>query len=97
MDLSRRDPNSIGPIDRPWLDGDRTGGGLGGRIMGARTPEWNKRASGGSLSLGTHSRLPTGSPGTAGPLPEFIERYSGAIGPVRTILVCNGAWTLSPR
>jgi hypothetical protein len=29
--------------------------------------------------------------------PEFIERYSGGTGPVRIILVCAGAWILSPR
>jgi hypothetical protein len=43
------------------------------------------------------SRGSTGLPGTAASPPEFGERYSGAIGPVKIVLVCTGAWTLSPR
>ena len=47
--------------------------------------------------VGCHSGLPNWWPGKTASPPEFIERYSGAIGPVKIIFICAGAWTLSPR
>jgi len=87
----------MGLIDRPSLDGDPTGGGLGGRIVAAWTPEWNKRASDGSLLMARIRACRPGRPVRQDRCPNSFERYSGAIGPVKTILVCAGAWTLSPR
>jgi hypothetical protein len=65
---------------------------LRGAGHGRGTPELKRGAAGYSLSL---TRILVCLPAWYSRI--AVARYSGGTGPVRIILLCAGAWILSPR